>query len=140
MGGLPRIIALLDADYSSRSHLDLTLCIKALTANRAHHPALLTQFVQAGGAAKVVRMVSGQDHELQVAGLQICRSLVDVKGPRKALVKEALLPPLLRCIRPAMAVEAVEPAAAALAVLVRHEPSCGRALSLIHISEPTRPY
>lgn len=38
VGGLPRIVALLDGDYSSRGLLDLTLCLKALTANRMHHP------------------------------------------------------------------------------------------------------
>ena len=46
-GGLPRIVALFDGDYSPRSVLDLTLCLKALTGNRMHHPQLLTQFVQA---------------------------------------------------------------------------------------------
>ena len=128
VGGLPRIVALLDGGFSQRAMLDLTLCLKALTANRMHHPALLTQFVQAGGPKKLVRLASGADSEVAHAALQIVRSLADAKAVRKALVNENVLPPLLRCLRPTMPAAAVEPAAAAIAVLTRHESECCSAL------------
>ena len=31
--------------------------LKALTANKAHHPGLITQFVEAGGPAKLLNLV-----------------------------------------------------------------------------------
>ena len=46
-GALPRIVALVDRDdFSARSLLDITLCLKALTANRFHHVGLIKQFLQ----------------------------------------------------------------------------------------------
>ena len=56
------------------------------------------------------------------------RSLADVEEARRELVAEAVLPPLLRCLRPATPTEAVEPAAAAVAILVRFEPECSSVL------------
>ena len=121
VGGLPRIVALLDGDYSNRGLLDLTLCVKALTANRMHHPMLLQQFVQAGGPKKLVRIASGPESDVAHAALQIIRSLADAQNTRKALLKENVLPPLIRCLRPAMPMSAVDPASAALACFVRFE-------------------
>ena len=128
VGGLPRIVALLDGEYSPRSLLDLTLCLKALTANKMHHPNLLTQFVQAGGPKKLVKLVSTGDKDVSQAALQIIRSLADAEGPRKALIKENALPPLLRCLRPSMPQAAVEPASAALSVFTLHESECCQAV------------
>lgn len=123
-GGLVGIVALLDGDYSPKSIHDVTLCLKVLTANRMHHPQLLSQFVQAQGPRRLVRLLSSasSEPELVASALQIVRSLADVKGPRRALVGEAVLPSLLRNIRPSMPPSAVEPAAAAIAVLAKHEP------------------
>ena len=89
-----------------------------------HHPQLLSQFVQAQGPRRLVRLLSSasSEPELVASALQIVRSLADVKGPRRALVGEAVLPSLLRNIRPSMPPSAVEPAAAAIAVLAKHEP------------------
>lgn len=128
VGGLPRIVSLLDGEYSSRGLLDLTLCVKALTANRMHHPSLLTQFVQAGGPKKLVRLASGPPSDVVIAALQIIRSLADAPNVRTALVNENCLPPLIRCLRPSMPAAAVEPASAAVAILTRFEGACCPAL------------
>ena len=126
VGALPRIVALLDRDsFATRSLLDVMHSLQALAANRMHHPALLTQLVQANGPKRLVRLIGSSQPELARTALQMVRSLVDHKPCRGAFVSEAgVLPPLLRCLRPGMPTPAVEPAAAALAILVRFEPPC----------------
>lgn len=126
VGALPRIVALLDRDsFATRSLLDVMNSLQALAANRMHHPALLTQLVQANGPKRLVRLVGSSQPELARTALQMVRSLVDHKPCRGAFVSEAgVLPPLLRCLRPGMPTPSVEPAAAALAILVRFEPPC----------------
>ena len=69
-----------------------------------------------------------------VEALQAGATTADAKAVRKALVNENVLPPLLRCLRPTMPAAAVEPAAAAIAVLTRHESECCSAL----LSAPRR--
>ena len=130
VGALPRIVALLDHDeFSNLSLLDVLLCLKALTSNRMHHPSLLKQLCDANGPRRLVKLVGSQQPELRREALQIVRSLVDHKPCRDAFVSEAgVLPPLLRCLRPNMPSEAIEPAAAAVAILTRFEPTAPAAL------------
>ena len=53
-GALPKIVGLFDRGFSEKGVLDLTLVVKSLSANCAHHPVLLEQFIGAAGAKTVV--------------------------------------------------------------------------------------
>ena len=124
-GGLPRIVLLLEAPFSQRGQLDLTLVLKALTVNKAHHPELIAQFVESDGVSKILTLVGtggAMASETTQAAVEIVRSLADVMPARTALVECGVLLRLLRIFLPATPAQIVEPAAAALAVLLRNEP------------------
>ena len=98
-GALPKIVGLFDRGFSEKGVLDLTLVVKSLSANCAHHPVLLEQFIGAAGAKKVVSLLSGSpvgalgsgEGQRLTAALEIVRSLSGVKLAREGLVEAVTL-------------------------------------------------
>jgi hypothetical protein len=129
-GGLPKMAALLDAPFSERGVLDLTLVFKALTAHQMHHPRLLDEFVKAAGPQKIITCLAaagGGAVERQQALLEITRSLCGHPPARDAILAAGAAPRLLRLLAPAVPLNVANPAAAALATMAV-DPSCAEAL------------
>lgn len=129
-GGLPKMAALLDAPFSERGVLDLTLVFKALTAHQMHHPRLLDQFVKAAGPQKIMACLAaagGGAVERQQALLEITRSLCGHPPARDAIVAAGGAPRLLRLLAPAVPLNVANPAAAALATMAV-DAACAEAL------------
>eukprot|EP00967_Tisochrysis_lutea_P122184 scaffold202002_cov28-Tisochrysis_lutea.AAC.2 len=129
-GGLPKIASLLDAPFSERGVIDLTLVFKALCAHEMHHPRLLEQFVRADGPQKVISSLAasgGGAIERQQALLEIIRSLCGHPPSRDAMIKAGVIPRLLRLLVPSSPINLANPAAAALAVL-SFDPACAEVL------------
>lgn len=124
LDALPRLVRLLAQPFSERSLCDLTLVLKSLCANRAHHPLLLQQFVAAGGPAAALSLVGVGGtlaSALTAESVLLIRSLADVTVAREGLVEAGALLRLLRLLLPATPVPIVDTAAAAIAVLLRTE-------------------
>ncbi|KAL1524840.1 hypothetical protein AB1Y20_019720 [Prymnesium parvum] len=127
LGALPRIAALLDQPFSERGRLDICAVLACLAANAAHHPSLLEQLVGSGGVPRVLALVGvggALASPLTREGARLVRSLAGVEGARGALVEAGAVPRLLRLLLAATPAPVVDAAAAALAVLLRHEPLC----------------
>ena len=135
-GALPKIVGLFDRGFSEKGVLDLTLVVKSLSANCAHHPVLLEQFIGAAGAKKVVSLLSGSpvgalgsgEGQRLTAALEIVRSLSGVKLAREGLVEAGVVPKLLRVLGGQPLPRHAELAAAALAALAREDAACAKSL------------